>query len=627
MSKQTDASISVGTESNSRPCGGCDKVAVKNRYADCGQESCKAFHRLPQSPFLSPSSALYRHQRSAASRCTSTLSCKDDRSYYITTPIFYVNASPHLGHLYSAVIADCLHRYKLLQGFNSKFGTGTDEHGLKIQQAAEAAGKDPLNFCTDVSERFKHLFNSCNISYTDYIRTTEQRHHQAVKHFWSVLWNKGLIYKGSYEGWYSTQDESFLTSLQVGDALDSSGKEIKVSLESGHKVEWMKEENYMFRLSAFRSQLLDWLRGNPRAIQPELFSQIVQQVLQEDLADLSVSRQRSRLQWGIPVPGDAEQTIYVWLDALVNYLTVAGYPDKHDQWWNVAHHIVGKDILKFHAIYWPAFLLGAGLPLPQTIYVHSHWTSGGKKMSKSVGNVVDPVECSQKFTIDGIRYFLLRQCIPESDSDYTDDKVRKLLNAELADTLGGLLNRCTAPALNPAQVYPAFCPQSFPYEQGGRAVVEDYHMLDSVKNLPAVVEQHYESMHVYKALEAIIACVRKTNGFVQRHAPWKLDRRDSEDQRWLDTILHVSFECLRIYGTLLQPIVPGISNILLSRLGVQPGERSLADVNFLPRHQGMDCPFEGRALGSDSGVLFTRLENPNLDKQSPKKTKKADKLK
>ncbi|XP_070818418.1 methionine--tRNA ligase, mitochondrial [Chaetodon trifascialis] len=584
-----------------------------------------AVHRLQLSP--APISALSRRQRVVVLTHTSRHFCKDDRSYYITTPIFYVNAFPHLGHLYSAVIADCFHRYKLLQGFSSKFATGTDEHGLKIQQAAEAAGKDPLTFCTDVSERFKHLFNSCNVSYTDYIRTTEQRHRQAVKHFWSVLWNKGLIYKGSYEGWYSTQDESFLTPSQVGDALDSSGKEIKVSLESGHKVEWMKEENYMFRLSAFRCQLLDWLRGNPRAVQPERFYQAVLHWLQEDLPDLSVSRQRSRLQWGIPVPDDADQTIYVWLDALVNYLTVAGYPDKHDQWWNVAHHIIGKDILKFHAIYWPAFLLAAEMPLPQRIHVHSHWTVGGKKMSKSLGNVVDPLERSQMFTTDGMRYFLLRQGVPDSDCDYTDNKVVKLVNAELADSLGGLLNRCTAPALNPTQVYPPFCPQSFPSEQGGRAVVEDYHMLDAVKHLPAVVEQHFENMHVYKALEDISACVRQTNGFVQRHAPWKLDRRDSKDQCWLDTIIHVSLECLRIYGTLLQPVVPDISNKLLSRLGVQPGERSWADVNFLPRYRRMDCPFEGRALGSDSGVLFSRLESQNGDKQKPEKRKKAAKLK
>lgn len=542
---------------------------------------------------------------------------QEEKNYYITTPIFYVNASPHIGHLYSAVIADCLNRYKQLRGFKTKFSTGTDEHGLKIQQAAEAAGKDPLIFCTNVSERFKHLFNACNILYTDYIRTTEQRHHVAVEHFWSVLWDKGLIYKGSYEGWYSTQDESFLTASQVGDAIDSTGKNIKVSLESGHKVEWMKEENYMFRLSMFRSQLLDWFKANPRAVQPERFYQAVVQWLQEDLPDLSVSRQRSRLQWGIPVPGDPDQTIYVWLDALVNYLTVAGYPYINHQWWNVAHHVVGKDILKFHAIYWPSFLLGAGLPLPQTIHVHSHWTVRGKKMSKSLGNVVDPLEQSNVFTTDGMRYFLLRQGVPDSDCDYTDDKVMKLLNAELADSLGGLLNRCTAPALNPAQVYPSFCSLCFPTEDTGegRAVAEDYHMLAAVRNLPSVVEHYYESMHIYKALEAITACVRLTNGFIQRHTPWKLDRRDIKEQQWLDTIIHISLECLRVYGTLLQPVVPEISNKLLSKLAVKPSERSWAALNFLQRFEGTDCSFEGRALGSQTEVLFNRLERQNVNRK------------
>ncbi|CAL8263717.1 unnamed protein product [Lota lota] len=552
-------------------------------------------------------------------RHMSTHSSSNEEHFFITTPVFYVNASPHLGHLYSAVTADCLHRYKLLQGFKSKFSTGTDEHGLKIQQAAEAAGKDPLIFCTDVSERFKHLFVQCNISYTDYIRTSDPAHRRAVERFWTVLQNKGLIYKGSYEGWYSTQDESFLTPSQVADALDSSGKDIKISLESGHKVEWMQENNYMFRLSAFRGQLLDWLKGNPGAIQPERFYQDVLQWLQEELPDLSISRQRSRLQWGIPVPGDPHQTIYVWLDALVNYLTVAGYPDAHTQWWNCANHVIGKDILKFHAIYWPAFLLGAGLPLPQTIHVHSHWTVGGKKMSKSVGNVVEPVEKSLRFTTDGLRYFLLRQGVPDSDCDYNDGKVLKVLNAELADSLGGLLNRCTAPALNPAQRYPPFCPELFPADAGGRATAEDHRLLDAVRGLPSVVERHYESLHVYKALEAIGSCVRLTNGFVQRHAPWKLDRGDEGDLRWLDTLLHVALECLRMYGTLLQPAVPETADRLLCKLGIGPGERSWTALSFLPRSQGMACPFEGRALGSDSGVLFSRLEPLDTDDRKPKR--------
>ncbi|MGH0179801.1 UNVERIFIED_CONTAM: hypothetical protein FKN15_002597 [Acipenser sinensis] len=438
--------------------------------------------------------------------------------YYITTPIFYVNAAPHIGHLYSAVIADCLHRYKQMRGFTSKFSTG--------------------------------------------------------------------------------------------------------------KVEWMKEENYMFRLSEFRPALLQWLRENPRAVRPTKFYNIALQWLQEDLPDLSVSRQRDRLQWGIPVPGDPGQTIYVWLDALVNYLTVAGYPEGHSQWWPAARHVVGKDILKFHAIYWPAFLMAAGVPLPQAIYVHSHWTVSGQKMSKSLGNVVDPLERSQQYTADGLRYFLLRQGVLDTDCDYYDDKVIKLLNSELADTLGGLLNRCTAPSINPEQVYPSFCGLCFPteYVRGSpesRAVPEDYRLVESVSRLSAEVEHHFENLQIYKALETVSHCVRQTNGFFQRHAPWKLDRNNPQDRRWLDTILHVALECLRVYGTLLQPVVPMTADMLLSRLSVEPSRRGWEDLNFLTRYQGENCPFEGRTLGPDTGILFSRLDRTEKAECKPKKLKKV----
>ncbi|XP_021329980.2 methionine--tRNA ligase, mitochondrial [Danio rerio] len=559
------------------------------------------------------------HAYSIAHFCTDR--SQSPKAYYITTPIFYVNAAPHIGHVYSAVTADCLHRYKLLQRYNSRLATGTDEHGLKIQQAAGSAGKDPLNFCTEVSESFKHVFQRCGISYTDYIRTTEKRHRQAVEHFWTVLLSKGYIYKGTYEGWYSTPDESFLTETQVTDSTDSEGRRIKVSTESGHKVEWMNEDNYMFRLSDFRTQLLHWLRSNPNTIQPVKFQHLVLQWLEDDdIPDLSVSRQKSRLQWGIPVPGDPEQTIYVWLDALVNYLTVVGYPQNHSKWWSVVHHVVGKDILKFHAIYWPAFLLAAGLALPQKIYVHSHWTVKGKKMSKSIGNVINPLESIEKFTVDGLRYFLLRQGVPDSDCDYYDDKVMKMCNSELADALGGLLNRCAAPSLNPTQVYPRFSTSCFPaVGPSGKAVSEDYRMIEAVSALPGIIEQHFENLYVYKALEAIGACVRLTNGFVQRHAPWRLDRNNPEEQQWLDTILHVSLECLRIYGILLQPVVPDLADKILSRLGVTPEERSWNSLNFLNKFQGRECALEGRALGPDLGVLFSRLERSQIKGKTTKK--------
>eukprot|EP00057_Strongylocentrotus_purpuratus_P028590 XP_011683064.1 PREDICTED: methionine--tRNA ligase, mitochondrial [Strongylocentrotus purpuratus] len=302
------------------------------------------------------------------------------RSPFFTTPIFYVNAKPHIGHLYSACLADAAHRWqRILKAPDSIFATGTDEHGLKVQKAARTAGKEPLTFCNEVSHEFRRLFEMCNIGYTDFIRTTEERHHTAVHEFWTSLREKGFIYKGEYEGWYSVTDESFLTTSQIQEIDRGDGTTIKVSLESGNVVEWTSETNYMFRLSAFRDKLLRWLDDNPSAVQPAKFHSIVRHWLNEGIQDLSVSRQRDRLGWGIPVPDDPSQTIYVWMDALVNYLTVSGYPDRTHLW--PPTHIVGKDILKFHAIYWPAFLMAADISPPASVICHSHWTRDSFKVS------------------------------------------------------------------------------------------------------------------------------------------------------------------------------------------------------------------------------------------------------
>ncbi|XP_007889106.1 methionine--tRNA ligase, mitochondrial [Callorhinchus milii] len=552
------------------------------------------------------------------------------RPFFITTPIFYVNAAPHIGHLYSAALADALHRSRLLAGSHAKFATGTDEHGMKIQQAADAEAKDPLDFCTEVSDKFRTLFQNSSIAYTDYIRTTEERHRKVVEQFWCVLRDNGYLYKGTYEGWYSTPDETFLSDAQVVESRDSDGNSVKVSLESGHKVEWTKEDNYMFRLSSFRPLLLEWLKNNPQVIYPEKFYHIVVHWLQDEMPDLSVSRQRNRLKWGIPVPGDSTQTIYVWLDALVNYLTVAGYPQDHSYWWPAAHHVVGKDILKFHAIYWPAFLMAAGLHLPKQIYVHSHWTVNGQKMSKSLGNVVDPLERFSAYTADGFRYFLLRQGVPDTDCDYYDDKVLKVLNAELTDSLGGLLNRCTGTNINPDQIYSRFSNHCFPKRHHehqvvclGRATTEDYKLIELVERLPLDVKRHFDEFRIYKALEAINLCVRLTNAFFHRHAPWKLDRENAADRSWLETILHVTLECLRVYGILLQPVVPTIADKLLSRLAVNLHERDWRWLNFLARYHNNECLFEGRKLGTDTGLLFNRLERTNTaDRKTQRNARK-----
>ncbi|XP_027590102.2 methionine--tRNA ligase, mitochondrial [Pipra filicauda] len=555
------------------------------------------------------------------------------RRLLLSTPIFYANGPPHIGHLYSALLADALLRHRRLRAAGpGRLCTGTDEHGLKIQQAAAAAGMSPPELCERVSGLFRQALAQAGVAFTDFTRTSEPRHQRAVRHFWGALRDCGALYKGSYEGWYCTPEESFLPESQLAERRDAQGRPCKVSLETGHEVHWTKEENYMFKLSAFRDPLQNWLRDNPRAISPDPFYQRVLRWLDEDLPDLSVSRERSRLQWGIPVPGDPTQTIYVWVDALVNYLSVVGYPESHGAWWPAAHHVVGKDILKFHALYWPALLLAAGLAPPERILVHSHWTVRGQKMSKSLGNVVDPATCVGQYGVDGFRYFLLRQGVPERDCDYYDEKVVKLLNSELADALGGLLNRSTAPSINPSNTYPRFSEPCFPKvldsreaKGMGRVSAEDYELVAAVASLPVQVAGYFEGFQIYKALECIAQCVRQTNGFFQRHRPWKLDRRDTAERLWLDTILHVTLECLRVYGMLLQPVVPHMADKLLSRLAVEPGERGLSDLTFLARYDGKPCPFEGRQLGPDTGVLFQRLEKLETMKNRKQEARVSDK--
>ncbi|XP_009952072.1 PREDICTED: LOW QUALITY PROTEIN: methionine--tRNA ligase, mitochondrial, partial [Leptosomus discolor] len=431
-----------------------------------------------------------------------------------------------------------------------------------IQQAAAAAGTSPPELCERVSGLFRQALTQAAVSFTDFIRTSEPRHRRAVLHFWGALRDGGALYKGAYEGWYCTPEECFLPESQLAERRDAQGRPCKVSLETGHQVHWTKEENYMFRLSAFREPLgvRRWLRDNPRAVSPEPFYRRVLRWLDEDLPDLSVSRERSRLQWGIPVPGDATQTIYVWVDALVNYLSAAGYPEAHGEW------------------------------------------------------------------ADGFRYFLLRQGVPERDCDYYEEKVVKVVNSELADALGGLLNRSTALSINPSNTYPCFSESCFPKisdysgeKAAGRASAEDYEFVASVASLPLQVAGCFEGFQIYKALECVALCVRQTNSFFQRHRPWKLDRKDPAEQLWLDTIIHVTLECLRVYGTLLQPVIPHAADKLLSRLAVEPEERGLSSLTFLPRYDGEPCPFEGRQLGPDTGVLFPRLEKSRQHQRETEK--------
>ena len=359
---------------------------------------------------------------------------KEQRPFLITTPIFYVNAAPHIGHLFTTVLADARARWARLCGHRVVFATGTDEHGLKVQNAAAAQGVSPQQFCDETSGKFRRLFDAAGISYDDFVRTSEPRHRAMATRVWQELQARGLIAMGRHEGWYCEGDEAFLTSQQVRPATEEEiqalpardqpegGEPVMLSVESGRVVERVAEENYVFRLSAFQDAVSAWLRESPGAVVPETRRREVLSTVEGGLRDLSVSRLTEKVQWGIPVPGDSSHTMYVWLDALVNYLTVTGASvdalldaadgnssDRNAQLWPAAVHVVGKDILKFHAVYWPAFLMGLGLAPPCQVLAHGHWVVDNVKMSKSLGNVVDPFDMMDRHGRDECRYYLLRE--------------------------------------------------------------------------------------------------------------------------------------------------------------------------------------------------------------------------
>ncbi|PKY56699.1 hypothetical protein RhiirA4_549355 [Rhizophagus irregularis] len=495
---------------------------------------------------------------------------------YITTPIFYVNAIPHIGHLYSAVIADSLKRYYELKGHKVIFSTGTDEHGLKIKQSAEKSKMNPQEFCDQVSSKFKELFDIANISYTTFIRTTEQRHKDAVKYFWKCLMNNGFIYKGRYKGWYSVSDEAFYNTSHVQEIQNPDSKEkLMIATESGQSVEWTIEENYKFRLSEFQDKLKSWLEENPQVIMPINKFNEVKAWIDSGLSDLSISRPHSRLDWGVDVPEDSEQTVYVWLDALINYLTVTGFPWPHDDMngWPVDIHVIGKDILKFHAVYWPAFLMAANLPLPQKILAHSHWTMEKQKMSKSRGNVVDPIKVMNDYGVDTIRYYLMRDGGIADDGDYSDENIKVRYRKDLAGQLGNLVSRSISPALNPSSIVPS-APKFL-----GEIAEKDANLYYKLQSLPDLVDKHFQNMEFGKGLSFIFDAIAEANKYFTDNEPWKL-KNDKNQKEAVNNILFYSVETVRISGILLQPVMPTKMSELLDRLGIQKDQRTWEYARF-----------------------------------------------
>ncbi|KAF8688652.1 Class-I aminoacyl-tRNA synthetase, partial [Rhizoctonia solani] len=547
------------------------------------------------------------------------------KPYFVTTPIFYPNADPHIGHLYSMVLADTLARYSRLRHplRHVVFSTGTDEHGLKIQQAAKEKKVSPQELCDQLSSKFKILALNSNISHTRFIRTTDSDHVLAVKRFWKRLVEGGHIYKGTHSGWYSVSDECFYPESQIQEITDSkTGNSYMVSKETGQRVEWSEEENYKFKLSNFRQPLIDWLQSNPQVICPEPYYRFVLDSLINDenaTSDLSVSRPRSRLQWGIQVPGDQEHTIYVWLDALANYLTVAGYPDKTIAW-PADISVIGKDIIRFHAIYWPAFLLALDLPPPKTLLTHGHWTKDRQKMSKSRGNVADPflamgynedgtpkprvVVNPEKnrgeldIGVDGVRWYMLRAGGTfETDSDWSNNQARKHYQRELSGSLGNLLSRITAPKLlaRLPEVDKALKPA---------VVVRDIHPGDARLNrlldqLPNLVEGYMDRLQIGRVPEAIVECLNEANRHITQLEPWL----PTSSTEVIVRAHKYSVETLRIIGILLQPFIPAKADQLLTQLGVSYEDRGWNDTTLWKGD-----PSVGRTSRLNQ-QLFPRLRN------------------
>ncbi|KAJ2396717.1 methionyl-tRNA synthetase, partial [Coemansia sp. RSA 2559] len=508
---------------------------------------------------------------------------KDANNYFVTQPIFYVNSVPHIGHFYTMVLADTIKRYAGLLGKNTKLSGGTDEHGLKIQQAAERANEDTLGFCTRYSDKFRELMAASNASVTDFIRTSDPQHHRAVAHFWELLVERGHIYKGRHEGWYAVSDEAFYTESQIEERVDpATGRRGKFAVESGQPVEWVSEENYKFRLSAFKDRLIEWIETNPDVIYPDIRRNEVLGWLNSGFDDLSVSRPRSRLKWGIPVPNDADHTIYVWIDALVNYATVDGYPwaassGAKPTFFPPDIQVVGKDILRFHAVYWPALLMAAGLPLPKRILAHAHWTMGAQKMSKSKGNVVDPFVAIATYGLDPIRYFMIRNGGISDDGDYSSEEVLVRYKKDLIGQLANLASRCLSKSL--CAHLDGF--RSIAAQQLEHIDARDGLLHAMLSELPNKVKGKFDVGEFGRGLGIVFDALAVANKYVADNEPWRIVKQtDTASKARLQTVLFYSLETVRLAAIMLQPVMPLKTELLLNHLSVSKTERGWEYARF-----------------------------------------------
>ena len=501
-------------------------------------------------------------------------------AFYVTTPIYYVNDSPHIGHAYTTLACDALARFMRLDGRQVHFLTGTDEHGQKVEKAAALAGLDPQSFTDQVSQRFRDLAVAMNCSNDDFIRTTEARHKRSVTALWERLVASGDIYLGKYAGWYSVRDEAFYAESElVGGAAPT-----------GAPVEWVEEPSYFFKLSAWQDRLLAFYAERPDFVLPGTRMNEVTSFVKGGLQDLSVSR--TTFAWGIPVPGDPAHVMYVWLDALTNYISALGFPDREGEFyrtfWPADFHVVGKDILRFHAVYWPAFLMSAGLEPPRHVFAHGWWTVEGQKMSKSLGNVVSPASLIDKYGLDQTRYFLLREIAFGSDGDFSHAAMVRRINHDLANDYGNLAQRVLSMiAKNCGGIVP----------EPGPLADADEALLDAAKALLGRGRVAMAEIAAHRALEQIWEVCGAANRYVDAQAPWSLRKTDPAR---MATVLWVLAETVRRLAILTQPFMPDASAKLLDLLAIPADERGFAKLDKALR--------AGTALPPPAGVFPRHVE-------------------
>jgi len=473
--------------------------------------------------------------------------------FYVTTPIYYVNDEPHLGHAYTTILADVLARYARLRGVETFFLTGTDEHGQKVQEAARRRGMAPQTHADEMVVRFQRAWERLHVAHDDFIRTTEPRHTRVVEAILQDLWDQGEIYRGNYEGWYCVPDERFWTEkdLEDGNCPDC-----------GRPVERIVEPNYFFRMSAHQGWLIDYIATHPSFIQPESRRNEVLGFLRRPLGDLCISRPANRLSWGIPLPFDPDYVTYVWFDALINYITAAGYLTDDERFahlWAQATHLIGKDILITHAVYWPTMLQAIGLPQPRMIFAHGWWVIGETKMSKSLGNVVKPLDLAEVYGVDGFRYFLMRDMTLGRDAGFSEEALLHRYQGDLANDLGNLLHRL----VNMIGRYNDGC-----IPEPREATTEETILRGRCLALVPETLSQVETLALNEALAGIMGVVGEINGYLERTAPWRQAKMGQMDQ--VATILYYAAEALRLTSIPLQPVLPERMAELWHRLGWQP---------------------------------------------------------